>query len=130
MEFRADERCFACGKENEWGIKLSFRKEGEEVIASFIPHPNYQGYSGILHGGIISTVLDEAMFYAVYFSGEKAATAELTVRFKRPVPVSGEYLVYGKLEEKKGRLLIASARLVDKEGKVYAEARGKFLPVP
>jgi len=118
--------CFACGKENPWGLKLSFKKEGELVRAEVVFHENYVGYPGIIHGGIVTTVLDEAMAKALLFQGVVAFTVEITVRFRRKTSPAVPYTVEGWVEEKRRNLYYTGSRLMSGE-KILAEARGKFL---
>ncbi|MCJ7751507.1 MAG: PaaI family thioesterase, partial [Armatimonadetes bacterium] len=61
MRLDVDDMCFACGKGNPIGLKLDFRFEGEEYVTEFEVRPEYQGWAGIVHGGLLATVLDETM---------------------------------------------------------------------
>ncbi|MCD6099735.1 MAG: PaaI family thioesterase, partial [Candidatus Marinimicrobia bacterium] len=83
MEIRDNNKCFVCGSDNERGLKLSFKVGDGKANTEFISPPHLQGYDGILHGGIISTILDEVMVKA---TGEKVVTVELTVKFLKPIP--------------------------------------------
>lgn len=80
------ERCLLCGERNPWSLKLTFLPEGQQVTASFQPHPGLQGYGGVLHGGVISALLDAAMTHCLFHQGVRAVTGDLHVRFLRPVP--------------------------------------------
>ena len=78
--------CFACGPDNPRGLHLVFEKTADGAMtAEWIPEPEMEGYQGIVHGGLVSTVLDEAMAKVVDASGAKALTAELRVRFRQQV---------------------------------------------
>jgi len=79
--------CFACGKDNKWGLKLSFKNIDGKAVTEFTPHLYYQGYKETVHGGIISTILDESMVYAALFHNKEVVTARLSVRFKHPMPL-------------------------------------------
>lgn len=83
--------CFVCGQKNPIGLKLNFTRQGKEVKAEFTPGKLHQGWSGVVHGGIISSILDEAMSYAALFDGVNTITAKMQARFKRPVRI-GEHL--------------------------------------
>lgn len=122
--------CFACSPINPIGLKLVFADEEDACVTRFVPGPEHQGWTGRVHGGIVTTLLDEAMAQFLYRRQETAVTAELTVRFRLPVPVERELLVEARQTGARGRLLMleAKARLVD--GTVVATARGKFLRVP
>ncbi len=95
---KAVHMCFACSPDNPIGLKLVFEDEGEVCRTRFVPGVEHQGWTGRIHGGILVTLLDETMAQLLYRRGQTAVTAELTVRFKRPVPV--------------GRTLVAEARQV------------------
>src|SRR5688500_12117637 len=82
---RADHACFGCGDENPIGLRLRFAPVGDGVRASFIPGPEHQGFDNVIHGGIISTVLDEAMAWATARAGFWAVTGEMQVRFRQPL---------------------------------------------
>ncbi len=122
--------CFACSPINPIGLKLVFADEGDACVTRFVPGREHQGWTGRVHGGIVTTLLDEAMAQFLYRRHETAVTAELTVRFRLPVPVERELLVEARQTGARGRLLMleAKARLVD--GTVVATAQGKFLRVP
>lgn len=111
MEIVDDGYCFACGKENPQGLGLSFEKADGGVSAKFTPGRVHQGYRGIVHGGIISAVLDEAMAHAAIADGFMPVTAEMTVRFKKTLFTGQETVVEAKIEAVEGRLIKAEATL-------------------
>ena len=124
-DFQDDRYCFACGPDNPIGMKLKV-KRNEEGHASFVwtPSREYQGWSGVLHGGIITTLLDEAMAYATGGIADGAATAGIEVSFRKPVNTEQEISVTARMENKKGRLILMSAVLVQgDEEKARAEAK-------
>ena len=84
--------CFACGQDNPVGLKLKFDWDGRTARAEFTPGKFHQGWSGIVHGGIIHCLLDEAMSYATHLSGISCLTAKTQIRLKR-VAVVGEPLI-------------------------------------
>lgn len=104
----ANQYCFVCGPNNPIGLKLTFREENDTYITEFTPKPEHQGYDGVLHGGLVSTVLDEVMARYLYAKGMHAVTAKLEVRFRQPTPI--------------GQPLTASARIVGQRGKMYEVA--------
>ncbi len=121
------EGCFACGKKNPWGLKLQFEKTNENLArARVIFHENYVGYPGIVHGGIVTTVLDEAMAKALLLQDIIAFTVEISVRFRKKAEPGREYLVEGWVEEKKRNIYFTGARLMAGEIEI-ASARGKFF---
>ena len=81
-----DNYCFACGLDNPYGLKLDFRIEGDRFVTETTLVREYQSYTGVAHGGIVSTLLDEAMGGYLVALGEKAVTGRLSVRYRRPTP--------------------------------------------
>lgn len=122
--------CIVCGRENPAGLKVSYHAAGGRSHAAVTPPGRFQGFDGTLHGGIITGLLDDAMWYAAYSAGMFTMTAELTVRFKKPVPVERPLRLEGRLVSRRGRLAEMAAELRDGAGEVLAEASAKFLAVP
>jgi len=124
--------CFVCGDANSRGLKLRFETDGRLVRASFRPDLAHSGFKGVVHGGIIATVLDEIMVWACVVATRRFAyCAELNVRYLRPLSPEMESVVTGELtQNRKGRIFEARAALRDAAGQTHAEASGKYLPVP
>ena len=124
--------CFVCGARNPLGLDLEFQAEGGRVTAPFRPRQEHIGFQETVHGGLISTVLDEAMVWACgAATGQFAYCAELTVRFLKPVRPAADYQVVGALtENRRHRLLVARAELCDPAGTTHALATGKYIPIP
>jgi len=126
-------QCFACGDDNPIGLHLDdIRREGDEVLATLRPREAYQGYPGVLHGGISATALDELMGYAaILLAGIWAATATMDVRYRAQIPVDVALpLVAGVTEARGGRRVRAWARLLLPDGGVGAEATGVLVRLP
>ena len=85
--------CFGCGAENPRGLALEFRLEHGRAVAEFAPADYLQGYPGFVHGGVVATMLDEAMSWAAYGQGIWAMTARLTMRFRKSVPLNEPLVV-------------------------------------
>ena len=81
VKLEDDHKCFVCGQENEQGLRLHWTINGNVMTAQFVPEPKYQGWKGILHGGILATLLDEAMTRLVGIVCGQALTAEMIVRY-------------------------------------------------
>ena len=75
--------CVVCGHQNPHGLQLTFRVDGNGVTAEWVPGKNWESFQGVIHGGVISTVLDEAMSKAIIAQGLEAFTVDLRVRFKQ-----------------------------------------------
>lgn len=120
------EHCFACGQANPWGLKLKFREEGDGVYADVVFHRNYEGYPNIIHGGIVTTVLDEAMAKAVLARGVVAYTADLKVRLRKKAVPGERYRVFARLISSRRNLYQLEAVLKRGE-EIIAEATARFL---
>jgi len=122
-----DNYCFACGEENPLGLRLKFSLNNNKATAEFVPQKVHQGYKDIVHGGIITTVLDEAMVKAAIMQGMCAMSAEITVRFKN-ILFAGEKTVVEALINKISRKIIeASAVLKRTDDTIIAEGHAKLL---
>lgn len=122
--------CFACGSDNPHGLQLKFHVDSSgTATASLSLGSQWEGPRGITHGGIASTLLDEAMAKAVAATGRQAMTAELTVRF-RQYAETGEHLqVRGWVVRQARRVIETEAVLVALDGSERAHAWAKFLVV-
>ena len=128
---RSDHGCFGCGEQNPCGLRLAFATTEEGVRASFTPRPQDQGFLGVVHGGIVSTLLDEAMAWAAFGRSLWAVTGKLDVRFRRPVEVGVEVVVSGSVLAVRGRLVDTVGevrRTADNE--LLAQGTGLFVLVP
>lgn len=119
-------RCFACGPANPHGLHLHFEPDGGIMRARFVPSEWQQGWDGVVHGGVLSAVLDETMAYVLFYAGHKAVTARLEIRFRKPCH-AGEVLAA------EGHLIRDLPRIADlksvilRDGDVIAEATGRFV---
>ncbi|MCX7914494.1 MAG: PaaI family thioesterase [Thermodesulfovibrionales bacterium] len=131
LKLEDDGYCFACGKKNPYGLKLSFIKSNSKVLSEFTPSDIHQGYKGVAHGGIISTLLDEAMIHAAVFEGFSPVTAELTIRFKQPLMIGETAIVEAEVVKYNPKLILTKAKLLRKTDQtVIAEANGKIAIKP
>lgn len=129
MKLESDDWCFACGKNNPISLKLEFEKQGSDYVTCFTPSKEHQGYLGITHGGIISTLLDESMARLVWAEGQNAVTAEMTVRFKRPAKTGEELIVTGRIIMEDRKTISCSAEAKNIEGRTVAEATARMMKV-
>ncbi|HTP68673.1 MAG TPA: hotdog domain-containing protein [Dongiaceae bacterium] len=125
-------RCFGCGAANPLGMKLTFDLDvdARRTRGSFTLGPNYAGGAGFAHGGIIAVVLDEAMGKLSRLANEQAVTAEMSVEYKKPVPIDKPIHVEGWQEEEKGRNRFRVAEIRDIQGNLLARGKGRFVTVP
>jgi len=124
--------CFACGPDNPRGLHLDFRKDGDTVVCVHTPALELGGYGTILHGGVTSTLLDEAMVWAVYGAYERLSmTTELNVKFHAPIRCGIALTLTGRVIATDRRYATARAEIRDPSGAVGAsgEARLRFLSV-
>src|SRR4030042_1835335 len=112
--------CFVCGKDNPMGMKLKFKKNGDEARGEFTISELYQGWRGFVHGGIIATILDEVMAYTS-FPEFKGVTAKTEVRIRQPVPIGVPLVATGRLVKRTRKLLTTEATIALKDGTVLAE---------
>jgi len=122
-------RCFACGTENDTGLKLQFSYSDDGLAAEtrFVPDIRYQGWKDLVHGGILMTLMDETMAKAAVHSGVSIVTAEMTTKFKSPARVGTTLICSAKVEEVRKRLVYARASICSEDGTVIAEATGKLM---
>ncbi len=133
LSLRDDRMCFACGEDNPDGLGLRFACEGDEVVTRFAFPKKFQGYRDVVHGGLLSTVLDEAMVTLVNEMGRLAVTAELTVRFLKPLHVGELLEVRARLTEKRGRVYLVEGWATLDDGTEIARGRARCIdmgPLP
>lgn len=119
--------CIACGKDNPFSLGLSFTLlENQSVQASFTGDTYLQGYDGILHGGITSTLLDSAMANCLFLHDIKAMTADLRVRFLHSIPCNAKMVITAWITCAVSSLYELKAE-VSVNGKTMAKAKGKFM---
>lgn len=130
-EDSVDHGCFGCGDGNPQGLRLRFRPLPDGgVWARFTPTGLHQGYMAMTHGGILATVLDEAMSWALTHNGDLGVTARMSLSFRRPATVGEPLLVAAHVGRSKARLVDATATAYrERDGEVVAEAEGRFMRV-
>lgn len=126
------QRCFACGFRNDAGLMLTFHREGEEVVSEWTPDARFAGFPGVVHGGILSTLLDEALSRTTSIEGRWMMTARLEVRFRMPAPLGQALRIRAHAISSRSRMVrsVGEIRLVSDPAVVIAEAEGVFLPLP
>jgi uncharacterized protein (TIGR00369 family) len=129
-ELRDNQRCYVCGKDNPAGLQAVFEidKNTRIIIGRFTPRQEHEGWQGIVHGGIVAALLDEAMVKLAAHLGIHAVSAEITVKFMAPAAPGEELAITGKIVKEASRLIEAEA-IVSKGLIVVAEAKGKLLKI-
>jgi len=124
--------CFVCGDSNPIGLRMRFDTDGTVVRAQFVPRPEHDGFRHITHGGLLATLLDEIMVWAVAVRTRRFAyAAELCVRFASPALPGKPLVASAELTaNRKNRLFEAKGELRSESNELLASAVGKYLPVP
>jgi acyl-coenzyme A thioesterase PaaI-like protein len=133
LNVRNDHYCFGCGHLNPWGLKLSFYEnpDGVSIWAPWTPRREHEGYGGIAHGGIISTVLDEVMAWSGYLRQIWAVTAKINVNFRKPVEIGVPTRAIGRIVAARGRVVYFAGEIRREHDDVLlADATGLFVRVP
>jgi len=128
MEISDNKYCFVCGKDNPVGLKLDLKVDHEEQKAEInVAVPvEYQGWEGMVHGGIISALLDEVCAYAGMTVAKTVVTGELKTRFRKPVPVEVEVRVVARVVKQVRRTVLVEAELIMQD-EVHASAEAKMV---
>jgi acyl-coenzyme A thioesterase PaaI-like protein len=125
------QRCFACGLHNPFGLHMTFRVENNSVVSELVPKEEHQGFPGVIHGGIVATILDEVLNRTSMLTDAPAwsMTGRLELRYRSPVPYGPRLRARAWLEKQRGRMVQASGvlTLADDEQAVLAEAQGTFM---
>jgi uncharacterized protein (TIGR00369 family) len=121
--------CFVCGDKNPIGLGVPFYFNGDEVVAEYTAGRDFEGYKDVLHGGILSALLDEVMIRSILALDIYCVTSEIRVKFKKMVKTGDKLSLVGRLVEDKGRILAAEGRITNQQNDVVAEGEAKFFRV-
>jgi uncharacterized protein (TIGR00369 family) len=119
--------CFVCGDDNRHGLQARFYYDGGQAVTEITAGEAFEGYRGIYHGGIISTLLDEVMIKAILARDVYAVTVEISVRFFKPVAVGEKLRFTGRVTGTKGRLFLTEGEALGPNGEQFASATGKYI---
>lgn len=126
--------CIICGVDNDLGLKVRFYEtSSNELVAIFTPREEHQSYPNRMHGGMSCAVLDETIGRAVAIGSEKmiwGVTTEITMKYRRPVPLGQELKAIGRITYHKGRFFEGEGELLLPDGKVAVTAKAKYMVVP
>lgn len=127
----ANDGCFGCGPGNPIGLHLQFEAHQDGgVQAHFAPGEAHQGWDGVMHGGLVTVLLDEAMAWAASATTTMYYTARLEVRYRKPVHTGSALLVRGWITRNRGRTLETRAEVQSEDGSVLAEGSALFMRAP
>jgi len=123
--------CFVCGESNPAGLRLRFHTDGKIVQTEFTPRKEHIGFRDVIHGGIISTVLDEIMVWACAVQTKQFGyCAELTVRFQQPLRPGQTVTAMAEMTaNRRNRIFETKAELRAADQSIVATATGKYLPL-
>lgn len=122
--------CFACGTLNAHGLHLALHAGDGRCWVDTELDQRFEGWEGIAHGGIISTLLDEVMAWAVVEHDLWGVTARMTVEFKRPVPIGRPIHGEGRVTSVRRRIVVTEGFLTDQEGNLLARADATYVGAP
>ena len=108
-------------------MHLHFEADGEGVLCRATLDAKYQGWRGVVHGGIAMALIDEAMAHAAGFAGHRGVTASVNVRFRKPVPVGEPILVRGHVTWHRRNVLGVEAQVLNEAGTVLVQGEGSFV---
>ena len=119
----SDGLCFGCGHNNPIGLKLIFKHVGGTVRAEFTPGKLYQGWPGVIHGGIITCMLDEAMGHIARFTGRNCLTAKMEIKLRRSAFVGESLIITSSITRNTKRLIESKAEVCLQDGTLVAEGK-------
>lgn len=126
-----DGLCFGCGAHNHDGLQMRFEPEGEESVCRFQVPPRFQSWEGVVHGGIVALMLDEAIGWACWHRGHPGVTGKLEVRYRQPLKVGENVRVAARIDRSRRSLYYASGSIQRVEdGTVIAEATATVMEIP
>ena len=122
--------CFVCGSDVP-GLHLKFSGDAGEVAATTVIRPPYQGFSGMVHGGILAGMVDDAMWHVIHQQKDDfPVTAEWTVRYRAIARIGERLTVRGRLISYRQRMMVAEAVIENEAGDTVVTAEGRFMPLP
>jgi uncharacterized protein (TIGR00369 family) len=127
--------CFVCGVENDFGLRLNFfeTNSGEVVVDTVIPD-RFQGYPGVVHGGIVASLVDEVL--GRVHMGEDPEnsrfmyTLKLSVHYRKPVPTNTPIRIIGQAAKSKSKTATSTAKILDQDGHLLVEADALLINMP
>jgi uncharacterized protein (TIGR00369 family) len=119
--------CFACGELNEHGLKLQLHLQERRSWTELVLEERFEGWAGVTHGGIIATILDEVMAWALVAEDNWGVTARMTLDFKRPVAVGTKVRAEGWIVRNRRRLIDTAGQIVDADGNLLATGEAVYV---
>jgi len=120
--------CFVCGKNNPIGLNIAFFKDQDKIKAEFIPQSKHQGFKGIVHGGILFSILDEIMGRTAIITRDvMTMTVEINIKYRKKALVGEKIIFAAQMTKDLGRMIEAQAEARSEDGTLLTEAKGKFI---
>lgn len=126
---KVDKECFACGDENNHGLKMSFESNGEQLRSNIVIPSHLRGWSSLAHGGVLATILDETMSWtAIHLFNKFILTQKIEIEYKRPVYIESNLISFGWVNKiMNSRKAVLEAEIRDEENKICASSKGTFV---
>lgn len=125
--------CFVCGRANPRGLHMRFTDNGHnQVVSDYTVAEPYQGYPGVVHGGVVSAMLDEVVGRVALIGDHHhfMMTVKMQVKFRQPVPTDTPLRIVGELVKLRGRIGQAVGRIELPDGSIAAEAELVLADLP
>ncbi|MGI8610245.1 MAG: hotdog domain-containing protein [Candidatus Dormibacteria bacterium] len=129
-DYSSYQQCFVCGQHNAHGLQARYRQEGERITTVFTGDSRHQGFPGVVHGGLISSLLDETMGRTALFERAWVMTGRLEVRYRKPAPLGQPLTVSAWTTRVRGMSVEARGEVRTSDGELLADGKGLFLKVP
>jgi acyl-coenzyme A thioesterase PaaI-like protein len=120
-------KCFGCGEGNPGGLQLKFKWDGKQSVAEFTPQESHQGWPGVVHGGLIATMLDEAAGWSALEKGIDMVTARMEVLFRNPARIGVPLIISGTITRENTKRFEAYSDIRTKDGTVIAECNSVYI---
>lgn len=122
--------CFVCGTNNPIGLNITFFRDQDKIRAEYVPESKHEGFKGIVHGGILFSILDEIMGRtAITTKGVMTMTVEVNIKYRKKVIVGEKIIFNAQMTKDLGRMIEAKAEARSEDGTLLTEAKGKFIVV-
>jgi acyl-coenzyme A thioesterase PaaI-like protein len=124
------DRCWVCGPGNPSGLQVAFEPMGDNGSrAVYVAREEHGGWPGVLHGGVVLALMDEALGWSLYFHGEGGVTARFEARFRQQIPIGSPLIIRAWTVGRRGRLVKAKAdvRMTGDDGPLLVEAEASMF---